>query len=41
MSKIFAEVPTVKFRVSTTQKIQLFWHKGTEETGPYISLKIL
>ena len=23
-----------------TQNIQLFWHKGTEETAPYISLKI-
>ena len=40
MRNIFSEVPSVNFHVSTTEKIQLFWHKETEETIPYFFLKI-
>ena len=41
MSKISAEVLFRKISgFCYTQNIHLFWHEGTEETGPYISLNI-
>ena len=41
MSKISAEVLFSKISgFCYTQNIHLFWHEGTEETGPYISLNI-
>ena len=41
MSKISAEVLFRKISgFYHTQNIQLFWHKGTEETAPHICLKI-
>ena len=41
MSKISAEVLYQKNSgFCYSQNIQLFWHDGTEETAPYVSLKI-
>ena len=41
MCEIFAEVLFCKISgFYYTQNIQLFWHKGTEETALDISLKI-